>query len=148
MGLRSIVNRQESPELIVEYSTSITISRGIYNTRSSVFDGNHTMPTRQADWPTLIVTYVCSCLALKFILIRLVCRRMRGERYMSFHDDMWMGISAVPLLLRLGLIHVVIVNGTNAISMETARSLDGEALEGRVLGSKLVLASRISYSAL
>ncbi|KAF8431979.1 hypothetical protein BGX38DRAFT_1227572 [Terfezia claveryi] len=99
------------------------------------------------DWPTLIVTYICAFLSLTFIAIRLICRRIRGERYWSFHDDMWMGISVFPLLLRLGLIHVVIVYGTNSLSMETLQALNEGEMEERILGSKVVLATRITYAA-
>ena len=61
---------------------------------------------------------------------------------------MWMGVSILPLLVRLGLIHVVIVYGTNSLPMEMARALREQEREERILGSKLVLASRIAYTAL
>lgn len=93
---------------------------------------------------TLVVTYVCTLLSLVFILIRFICRRMRGERFMLFHDDVWMGVSLVPLLLRLGVSHIVIVNGTST----TAQASSGDVEERRILGSKLVLVSRVLYPAL
>ncbi|RPB29266.1 hypothetical protein L211DRAFT_882255, partial [Terfezia boudieri ATCC MYA-4762] len=99
------------------------------------------------DWPTLIVTYISAFLSLTFIAIRLICRRIRGERYWSFHDDMWMGISVFPLIFRLGLIHVVIVYGTNSLSVEMLQALNEGEKEERILGSKVVLATRITYAA-
>lgn len=71
---------------------------------------------------------------------------MRGERFMLFHDDVWMGVSLVPLLLRLGLSHAVIVNGTSTTKITHA--LSNDAVERRVLGSKLVLVTRVLYPAL
>ncbi|KAF8417143.1 hypothetical protein EV426DRAFT_540687, partial [Tirmania nivea] len=106
------------------------------------------MPLHPIDWRTLITTYICTFLSLTFIAIRLICRRIRGERYWSFHDDIWMGLSVIPLLLRLGLIHVVIFYGTNSLSMEMAWPLEEEeSMDRRILGSKSVLASRITYTA-
>ena len=61
---------------------------------------------------------------------------------------MWMGLSVIPLLARLGLIHVVITYGTNSVSEVTEQTLGQEAREQRILGSKLVLVSRIVYPAL
>lgn len=60
---------------------------------------------------------------------------------------MWMGFSVILLLVRLGLIHIVIVYGTNSLSIAKALALDEQAREQRILGSKLVLASRIVYAA-
>ena len=105
------------------------------------------MPPGQRDWPTLIVAYICALLSLACIATRLICRRIRGERYWAFPDDIWMGFSVVPLFVRLGLIHVVIVYGTNQAPMGM-RILGGNAKEEMILGSKFVLASRIVYPAL
>lgn len=62
-------------------------------------------------------------------------------------------ISIVPLILRMGLIHVVLVYGTNNIgglSLEKQRSIVESPLsvERRVMGSKAVLGSRVFYAAL
>ena len=101
---------------------------------------------RPKDLTTLAVTYVCTFIALVFMLIRFICRHIRGERLLLFHDDVWMGISVVPLLLRLGVCHMVIVNGTNSSSMSAPQNDD--AVDRRILGSKLVLVTRVLYPAL
>ena len=104
------------------------------------------MALKSLTLTTLIVTYVCTFVALVFILIRFLCRRMRGEKFMLFHDDVWMGVALVPLLLRLGISHAVIVNGTSTTKITTP--LSNDAVERRVLGSKLVLVTRVLYPAL
>lgn len=108
-----------------------------------------TFPTSPSfDYQTLIVTYICSGFALLLILIRLLWRHIRGERYLSFHDDLWMGISVLPLLARLALVHVILLYGTNAISEDLAAKLTPDEIRKRVVGSKTVLAGRIWYAAL
>lgn len=67
---------------------------------------------------------------------------------MSFHDDIWMGFSVIPMLVRLGLVHMVLVYGTNAVDEEELLLLSPLDIERRELGSHLVLVSRIAYAAL
>ena len=104
----------------------------------------------KVDYTTLGVTYGCSILALVCIMVRLLCRRIRGERCLAFRDDMWMGISIIPLLLRLGVIHVVLLYGTNSIAGNPAKMarLTPEEITQRILGSQMVIVSRIGHPAL
>lgn len=67
-----------------------------------------------------------------------------------YPDDIWMGISMGPLLIRLGLIHMVLVYGTNNINYDKVNVLEMSStqLQQRVIGSKLILLSRITYAGL
>jgi len=56
-----------------------------------------------------------------------------------------MALSLVPLLARMGLVHLVLLWGTNNTVTDGLTPLD---VQHREVGSKLVLASRILYAAL
>lgn len=67
-----------------------------------------------------------------------------------YADDMWMGISLCPLLIRLGLIHIVLVYGTNNFDYNEVNisEMSQGQIERRVIGSKLTLLSRVVYAGL
>lgn len=56
-----------------------------------------------------------------------------------------MALSIVPLLARMGLVHMVLIWGTNNTITAGLTRLD---IEHREIGSRVVLASRIMYAAL
>lgn len=95
------------------------------------------------DRPTLLVTWWCSSLCLFIILSRVVGRFARTLKI--FNDDKWMAATAVPLMVRMGLIHAVLVLGTN--NADTT-GMTEEEVRKRVVGSKLVLAARVWYAVL
>lgn len=97
---------------------------------------------------TLVVTYICAILAMILIFVRLIWRYYRGER--MYADDVWMGVSLGPLLIRLGVIHVVLVYGTNNIDYDdiSVMAMSQREKDQRVIGSKMILASRILYAGL
>ncbi|KAG0128166.1 hypothetical protein HOY82DRAFT_39465 [Tuber indicum] len=101
---------------------------------------------QELDTNTLVATYVCTILALILIFLRLGlrCRRKEGMRV----DDVWMGISLVPLIVRLGVIHVVLAYGTNNFSRKAHPIEDISEVEirQRSTGSKMVLAGRVFYA--
>ncbi|KIX03430.1 uncharacterized protein Z518_06982 [Rhinocladiella mackenziei CBS 650.93] len=92
--------------------------------------------------PTLIVSWWCTLFSLTTILIRLFGRWIRTERL--FREDWIMFYSIIPLLIRMALVHVVLIWGTNNTHTE---GLSSEEIRHREIGSKLVLASRIFYAA-
>ncbi|RPA80557.1 hypothetical protein BJ508DRAFT_128419 [Ascobolus immersus RN42] len=103
-----------------------------------------------ADIETLAVSYVCTAFALILIGVRLIWRHARRESLRS--DDVWMMISIVPLVMRMGLIHVVLVNGTNNIgglSIERQTQIVNTPLDvsNREMGSRAVLGTRVLYAA-
>jgi len=53
--------------------------------------------------------------------------------------------SIIPLLMRMGLVHAILLFGTNNI---TTNGLTAQDIQEREIGSKLVLASRIFYAIL
>ncbi|KAI4237527.1 MAG: hypothetical protein LQ349_001770 [Xanthoria aureola] len=92
--------------------------------------------------PTLLVSWWCTGFALAIILVRICGRYIRTERL--FREDIFMACSMIPLLGRMALVHVVLIYGTNNVSLD---GLSAEQLHRREVGSKLVLASRIMYAA-
>ncbi|KAH8151399.1 uncharacterized protein LAJ45_04602 [Morchella importuna] len=93
------------------------------------------------DRPTLLVTWWCSSLCLFIIVSRVVGRFARTMKI--FNDDKWMAATAIPLMIRMGLIHAVLVLGTN--NADTT-GMTEEEVRKRTLGSKLVLAARVWYA--
>ena len=99
--------------------------------------------TKLEDNPTLLLSWWCTGFSLVIILVRICGRYIRTERL--FPEDKIMALSIIPLMIRMGLVHVVLVWGTN--NALTAGLTDVE-IRHREIGSKLVLASRIMYAAL
>lgn len=58
-------------------------------------------------------------------------------------EDKMMAWASIPLLIRMGLVHVVLLFGTNNT---TTDGLTQEQIGHRVIGAKLVLAARIFYA--
>lgn len=96
----------------------------------------------------LVTCYITTIIATALVFVRLIWRYRRGER--MYADDIWMGISLGPLLIRLGMIHLVLVYGTNNIDydMVNVSEMDPARIRQRVIGSKLILASRVAYAGL
>jgi hypothetical protein len=94
------------------------------------------------DKPTLLVSWWCTIYAVTIILFRVCGRYVRTERI--FTEDGIMLVAIIPLLIRMGLVHVVLLFGTNN-AVITGLSL--ENIQRREIGSKLVLVSRIMYAA-
>jgi hypothetical protein len=69
---------------------------------------------------------------------------MRNERL--FREDKIMALSVIPLMARMGLIHVVLIYGTNNAQMDGME--DSLMIHHREIGSKVVLAARICYTLL
>ena len=103
--------------------------------------------TRQDNNPTLLVSWWATGFALLIILVRVVGRAVRTERL--FADDWTMLLSVIPLLIRMGLIHVILLFGTNnAFPQDDAHLFDAEEIRLREIGSRLVLPARIFYALL
>lgn len=112
------------------------VSRGLYSSAPRA-------RTKAEGNPTLLVSWWCTGFALAIILVRLSGRYVRTEKL--FREDKIMAWSIIPLLARMGLVHLVLIWGTNnAITT----GLTDVQIRQREMGSKLVLASRIMYAAL
>lgn len=99
--------------------------------------------TRDQINPTLLICWWATMFSLAIIVVRLCGRYVRIERF--FPEDKVAMISVIPLLIRMILVHFVLIYGTN--NTKTA-GLTPEDISKRVIGSKLVLASRIFYAIL
>ena len=91
--------------------------------------------------PTLLVSWWATGFSIIIILIRNMGRFVRTERL--FREDKIMFWSIIPLLIRMGFVHVVLIWGTNNT---VTLGLDAEDIHHREIGSKLVLAARVFYA--
>lgn len=80
---------------------------------------------------------------MAIILVRISGRYIRTERL--FREDKIMALSLIPLLARMGLVHLVLLWGTNNTTTEGMTARD---IHYREIGSRLVLVSRIMYAML
>lgn len=121
----------------MDFYQSMLNTRGIYS---------QTPPdirTRFDDHPTLLVSWWATGFSLAFIITRVCGRYVRTERF--FPEDKMMMVSVIPLLIRMALVHVVLLYGTN--NTKTA-GLTEEEIRRREIGSRLVLGARIFYAIL
>lgn len=78
------------------------------------------------------------------ILLRVCGRLVRTERL--FREDKMAALALVPLFLRMGCVHVILLFGTNNVQLDNVR-LSDEGLRRREIASGLVLLSRVMYAA-
>jgi hypothetical protein len=86
------------------------------------------------------MTLFCSAI----ILLRLAGRLIRTEKL--FREDSTAALALVPLFLRMGCVHVILIYGTNNAQLAGA-GLSDEQLHKKSIASGLVLLSRILYAA-
>jgi hypothetical protein len=99
------------------------------------------LQTKAAMNPTLLVSWWCTGFALAAILIRVGGRYVRTEKL--FREDWIMFGNVLPLLARMGLVHVILIWGTNNTKTAGLTSIE---THNRSIGSRLVLASRVFYT--
>jgi hypothetical protein len=95
---------------------------------------------------TIVITWVFTWLAEALMTLRLLMRKFRKQR---FDISDYLTIAAMAfLIVRLGLVHVVLVWGTNNISAAYRQSnvFPDQEIWQREVGSKLTLASRAVYA--
>ncbi|PGH37070.1 hypothetical protein GX50_00053 [[Emmonsia] crescens] len=97
--------------------------------------------TRWDVIPTLLVSWWCTGFALAIIFVRVLGRYIRTQ--VLFPEDWVMLISVIPLLIRMGLVHLVLIYGTNNI---ISANLSDIQIRRREIGSGLVLGARIFYA--
>ena len=98
--------------------------------------------TFQEDKPTLLVCWWCSLFAAVIILFRVSGRFIRSETL--FKEDWLAFATMIPLGIRMALVHVILIYGTNNT---VTTGLTASDIQKREIGSRLVLASRIFYAA-
>jgi hypothetical protein len=94
------------------------------------------------DKPTLLVCWWCTLFAAVIILFRVTGRFIRSEKL--FKEDWLAFATLIPLAIRMGLVHAILIYGTNNA---VTTGLSADEISKRITGSKLVLASRIFYAA-
>jgi hypothetical protein len=99
---------------------------------------------RMMNNPTLLFSWWCTGFSLVVIIVRLCGRMVRNNQL--FREDKLMFLSVIPLLIRMGLVHVILIWGTN--NTDISKGLDANDIYHRSIGSRLVLASRIFYAML
>ncbi|KAF2020830.1 hypothetical protein BU24DRAFT_9145 [Aaosphaeria arxii CBS 175.79] len=98
--------------------------------------------TRVSNNPTLLYSWWCTIFSLVIIGFRISGRYIRNERL--FREDKIMAFALLPLLARMGCIHVVLIYGTNNVDADGLT--DPVKIHRREIGAKLVLAARIFYA--
>jgi len=93
--------------------------------------------------PTLLFSWWCTIFSTVIILVRICGRKIRSNGF--FREDKVMALSLIPLFIRMGLIHVVLIYGTNNV---VTTGLTNDEINKRSIGSRLVLAARIFYALL
>lgn len=93
------------------------------------------------DKATLLVSWWCTIFSAVIILFRVCGRYIRSEKL--FREDRIALATIAPLFIRMGLVHVILLFGTNNT---VTFGLSDEAIHRRIIGSKLVLASRLFYA--
>ena len=99
--------------------------------------------TRDDNNPTLLFSWWCTAFSATIIVVRLCGRKTRSN--MLFREDWIMMLALIPLLIRMGLIHVVLLYGTNNVETVGVHYTAIE-LYHRSIGARLVLPARIFYA--
>jgi hypothetical protein len=98
----------------------------------------------QEDKPTLLVCWWITLFCTVIILMRVGGRFVRSERL--FREDRVAALALIPLYLRMGVVHVILIYGTNNAQLAGAH-LSEKELHDKRTASGLVLLSRILYAA-
>jgi hypothetical protein len=98
---------------------------------------------RVHDKPTLLVCWWITLFCTTIILLRVAGRFIRTERL--FQEDKTAALAIIPLWMRMGCVHVLLIYGTN--NAHFVEPLTDVELRHKSIASGLVLASRIFYAA-
>ncbi|KAK1820904.1 hypothetical protein LTR12_004616 [Friedmanniomyces endolithicus] len=99
--------------------------------------------SRMQNWPTLLYSHWTTAFSAVIILTRLCGRKVRSG--VLFAEDYVMLLAMIPLFIRMGLIHMVLIYGTNNIRT-SGYNLSASDLERHSTGARLVLVARIFYA--
>ncbi|KAI1470787.1 uncharacterized protein F4812DRAFT_278558 [Daldinia caldariorum] len=94
------------------------------------------------DKPTLLVCWWITLFCTVIILLRIAGRFVRSEKL--FREDKTAALAIIPLYLRMGCVHIILLYGTNNAHFT---ELTDEDIHKKSIASGLVLASRIFYAA-
>ncbi|KAI5803683.1 hypothetical protein EDC01DRAFT_465251 [Geopyxis carbonaria] len=110
--------------------------------------GPAALPPERPAPATVTTLWLFTFLTLALLLYRLYWRR-RVRAAPFARDDVWMGVAAVPLLLRLAFIHMSAVLLTANFNREKypQSSMAPDEVARRTLGAQMILPGRVSYAA-
>lgn len=94
--------------------------------------------------PTLLVCWWITSFCAVIIALRVIGRFIRTEKL--FREDKTAALALVPLFLRMGCVHVILLYGTNNAQLDGV-GLSDEDLRHKSIASGLVLLSRVLYAA-
>ncbi|KAI0392047.1 hypothetical protein F5Y17DRAFT_381497 [Xylariaceae sp. FL0594] len=95
------------------------------------------------DKPTLLVCWWTTLFCATIIFLRVAGRFVRSEKL--FREDRTVMFAVIPLFARMGLVHIVLLWGTN--NARFAWPLTERERHHKSIASGLVLASRLLYAA-
>lgn len=95
---------------------------------------------------TLIILWVFTWVAIGLIVLRLLARKLRGYQFV-LGDYFAMG-AILCAVIRLALVHVILIWGTNNMSGTFRRThvFTPEDIRRREIASKFVLTNRVFYN--
>jgi hypothetical protein len=95
---------------------------------------------------TVIILWVFTWLVVGLIVLRLLLRKLKGLHFV-LGDYFAMG-ALLCALVRLALVHVILIWGTNNMSdtMRHTYNFTPEEIHRREIASKFVLANRVFYN--
>ncbi|EHK43623.1 uncharacterized protein TrAtP1_001530 [Trichoderma atroviride] len=96
------------------------------------------------DKPSLLVCWWATIFCALMILLRIAGRFIRTERL--FSEDKFAAVALIPMFLRMGCVHFILVHGTNNADF-TGVTLTAEEIRKKSIASGLVLLSRVLYAA-
>ena len=96
------------------------------------------------DKPTLLVCWWATAMCTMIIALRVTGRFIRTERL--FREDRIAALALVPLYIRMGLVHYILLHETNNIDFK-GYNLSETQLREVEISSGLVLAARVFYAA-
>ena len=99
--------------------------------------------TFSQDKPTLLVCWWITIFCTTIVVLRVCGRFVRTETL--FSEDKTAALALVPLLLRMGCVHFILVNGTNNADFSSVQ-LSEEQINRKAVASGLVLLSRVLYA--
>lgn len=95
---------------------------------------------------TLIILWVFTWVAIGLIVFRLLVRKLKGFKFV-LGDYFAMG-AILCALVRLALVHVILIWGTNNMSstFRHTHNFTPEEIRRREIASKFVLTNRVFYN--
>jgi hypothetical protein len=98
------------------------------------------------DKATLLTSWWITAMCAVVIILRLIGRYIRVEQL--FAEDKVAALVLIPLFLRMGFVHPILLFGTNNVLVDDTLPLTDVEIYHRSIASRLVLVSRILHPAM